>query len=212
MSDRPADGVELPAIDAPPDPQPSSGVLRTRVIPIIALALLAGFIGVLAFALFAPESARPETRRSVNGAIVFDEPRTAADFTLSTLDGAQEISLADYRGKTVVVNFWASWCEPCIDEMPLLVQASNELGDDVIFLGINTQDELSAAKEFTARLGITYPVLDEESNPDLRVAVEYGVVGVPETYVIGPDGNLVALYRGPFSNIQDIRDMVALAQ
>jgi len=212
MSDRPADGVELPIDDAQPHVKPRSGVLRTRVIPIVALALLAAFIGVLAFALFAPESARPETRRSVNGAIVFNEPRTAAPFTLSTLDGALEISLDDYLGKTVVVNFWASWCEPCIDEMPLLVQASNELGDDVVFLGINTQDELSAAMEFTARLGISYPVLDENSNPDLKVAVEYGVVGVPETYVIGPEGNLVALYRGPFSNMQDIRDIVALAQ
>jgi cytochrome c biogenesis protein CcmG/thiol:disulfide interchange protein DsbE len=167
---------------------------------------------VLAYALFAPESARPETRGNVNGAIVFNDDRRAFDFTLTALDGSQQISLADFRGKVVVLNFWASWCDPCIEEMPMLVQASQEYGDDVVFLGINVWDTEEDATAFVERLGITYPVLDFESSENGEVDVEYGVVGVPETYIVGPDGALVALYRGPFQSIQDLREIVALAQ
>lgn len=210
MSERPVDGVELPRAEhAPPS---RASVLRTRVIPILALTMLAALIGVLAYALFAPESARPETRGNVNGAIVFNDSRQAFDFTLTTLDGSEEVSLADYRGQVVVVNFWASWCEPCIEEMPMLVQASNEYAGEVVFLGVNVWDTEDEAKQFVERLGITYPVLDFETSQDGEVDVEYGVVGVPETYVVAPDGELVALFRGPFQSIQDLRDIVALAQ
>jgi thiol-disulfide isomerase/thioredoxin len=212
MSEGHVDGVEL----VPPGPDrphtSPSNMLRTRVIPLIVLALLVSLIGVLAYALFAPESARPETRGNVNGAIVFNDARQAFDFTLTTLDGSEQVSLEDFRGKVVVLNFWASWCDPCIEEMPMLVQASREYGDEVVFLGINVWDTEEDAIAFSERLGITYPVLDFESSEDGEVDVEYGVVGVPETYIVGPNGALVALYRGPFQNIQDLREIVALAQ
>lgn len=212
MSERHVDGVELPSAEPDrPHASPSS-TLRTRIIPVFALVLVASLIGVLAYALFAPESARPETRGSVNGAIVFNDQRQAFDFTLSTLDGNEQVSLEDFRGKVVVLNFWASWCDPCIEEMPMLVQASQEYGDEVVFLGINVWDTEEDATAFADRLGITYPVLDFETSEDGEVDVEYGVVGVPETYIVGPDGALVALFRGPFQSIQDLREIVALAQ
>jgi peroxiredoxin len=88
----------------------------------------------------------------------------ARDFTLPTLDGEQ-VSLSDYRGSVVLVNFWTSWCPPCKDEMPALQQAYDRYGEDgLVVLAINVThlDERPAAEAFAAELELTFPILLDE--------------------------------------------------
>jgi cytochrome c biogenesis protein CcmG/thiol:disulfide interchange protein DsbE len=109
----------------------------------------------------------------------------APDFTVKTFDG-KTIHLADLKGKGVVVNFWASWCDPCREEAKLLEQAwQREQGKDIVFIGLDYLDQEHSAQAYLNEFGITYP-----SGPDIQSAAarEYGITGVPETFFIGPDG------------------------
>lgn len=105
-------------------------------------------------------------------------------------------NLSDLRGEIVLVNFWASWCPPCEAEIPVLVRAERRYGHHgLAVLGVNTKDTLgnarSAAREWQAD---RYPNVHDE---DGRIAVDWGVVGLPETFVIGRDGTIVERHRGP---------------
>ncbi len=117
--------------------------------------------------------------------------RPAPALSGPTLDDGS-FDLADYRGQVVVVNFWASWCVACRQEHPQLVSAALALEQyGVQFVGVDTQDTVEAANAFMAEMGDdgTYPsVLD----PDGRKAVEWGLFGVPETFVIDPSGRIRA--------------------
>lgn len=191
---------------------PETSFVRTRVIPIIAGTLVVGLLALLAYALFAPEDLRVDAGRTVTdfGAVVYDDPRPAPEFALATFAG-DEFSLADHRGQVVILNFWASWCEPCIAEMPMLNRVADEFaGQDVVVVGVNVWDNRDAALGFVDDLNITYQVVEDD--PSTSIAVEYGLTGVPETFVINPDGEIVTFFRGEFSNAQQIRDMIAMAR
>lgn len=121
--------------------------------------------------------------------------KPAPAFTLPNLDGSGTISLEQYKGKVVVLNFWASWCVPCKEENPALAAFWDRYrGTDVILLGINFQDSTDAAREYTARLGNTWPTAVDDSG---QVALNYGVFGPPETYFIGADGVIAGRHIGP---------------
>jgi cytochrome c biogenesis protein CcmG/thiol:disulfide interchange protein DsbE len=113
----------------------------------------------------------------------------APDFTLASLDG-EPIRLADLRGRPVIVNFWASWCGPCVEEFPLLRDAAaRHEADGLAVVGIVYRDRSGAARDFMERHGGTWPAA---MDPGERVATAYGVVGPPETYFIARDGTIVA--------------------
>jgi thiol-disulfide isomerase/thioredoxin len=116
-------------------------------------------------------------------------------FTLTTREG-RPFRLADARGKLVVLNFWASWCGPCRDEMPLFEATSRQLGDEVLFVGVNAtaSDNRADAEEFAARLGVTFPIVFDESGD---TAATYGVQGLPATFFIDREGVLRAKALGP---------------
>jgi len=119
---------------------------------------------------------------------------TAPAFTFVTFDG-QTISSADLLGKGVVLNYWASWCDPCRDEAALLEETwKREKGNDIVFVGLDYLDQEPAAKAYLAEFGITYP-----SGPDLQSAAarRYGIKGVPETFFIDPQGKIVDIVIGP---------------
>jgi len=125
------------------------------------------------------------------------QARTASDFAL-TLDTGEVVRLSDYRGKPVVINFWASWCTPCREEAPLLEQTYRKYRErGVIFLGINLWDTPQDAAQFRKSYGQTYP-----SGPDARgkIAIEYGVAGIPETFFITRDGKIIAKFVGPLTS------------
>jgi len=120
----------------------------------------------------------------------------APDFALADLDG-NPIRLADLRGRPVIVNFWASWCGPCVEEFPLLSDAATRHADDgLVVVGIVWQDRSEAARDFMARNGATWAAA---MDPGERVATDYGILGPPETYFIGRDGTIVARQIGQIS-------------
>lgn len=183
---------------------------RTVVVPVVALVMVGALLGVLAYALFAPEGARLADRGRVNasGALVLEDGKPARDFEITTFDGDQ-FRLSDQRGKIVLLNFWASWCNPCRDEMPLLTTARGALADDVVMVGVNVMDVDDDAREFLQTYRVNYPTGPDS---DDRIGIDYGVSGVPETFVVDAEGNLVAHLPGPVTSLQQLQDMVAEAR
>jgi cytochrome c biogenesis protein CcmG/thiol:disulfide interchange protein DsbE len=120
--------------------------------------------------------------------------RTAPAFALTTLDGAP-VSPASYRGKVIVVNFWASWCHPaCYDEAPVLERnwrAYRERG--VVVVGVAIQDTREASTKFVRDLGLTFP---NAPDPTGKVSVDYGVYGVPETFFVDRQGRIRVKHVG----------------
>lgn len=122
--------------------------------------------------------------------------RMAPDFTVADLDG-NPLRLADLQGRPVIVNFWASWCGPCVEEFPLLREAAATHAEDgLAVVGIVFRDRSEAARDFMARNGATWPAA---MDPGERVATDYGILGAPETYFIGRDGTIVARQIGQIS-------------
>ena len=121
----------------------------------------------------------------------------APPFVFTTFEG-EEISLADLRGKGVVLNFWASWCDPCRAEAALLEATwQKEKDNGIVFIGLDYLDQEPAAKAYLAEYDVTYP-----NGPDLQsqAARRYGIKGVPETFFIDPEGKIAHMVIGPIVN------------
>jgi thiol-disulfide isomerase/thioredoxin len=123
------------------------------------------------------------------------EPYIAPDFTLAALDGAT-YTLSELRGRWVVVNFWATWCLPCIEEMPALQQIADEYRESLVVLGINMREDVLDIAPFIDAYAIRYPIL---LNPDDATLIAYNVVNLPQTLIVAPDGELVYRSFGPLT-------------
>ena len=120
--------------------------------------------------------------------------KPAPEFVLHDFEGGA-VSLASLRGKPVVVNFWASWCQPCVAEHPLLVAAAERYRGEVAFIGVvPSEDNAEAVARFTGRFGRWGPVYHDT---DGRVSIAYGVFKLPETYFLSSDGTIVSKVAGP---------------
>ncbi|MEX1173210.1 MAG: redoxin domain-containing protein [Chloroflexota bacterium] len=122
--------------------------------------------------------------------------RPAPDFRLEDLDG-RPTTLSDLLGRPVVVNFWASWCIPCRDEAPLLADAQRRYAASGLrVLGVVFQDDAGSARAFMERFALRYPGL---LDPGGRTAIDYGVLGIPMTFMIGRDGTIRRVFLGPMA-------------
>jgi cytochrome c biogenesis protein CcmG/thiol:disulfide interchange protein DsbE len=122
------------------------------------------------------------------------EGRAASTFIAPTLDG-DTLALADLAGKVVVLNFYASWCVACIDEHAVFTEAERYYaGQDFQMVGVIYQDSPENARRWMDRMGGFWPSLID---PNSRIAIDYGVYGVPETYFIGKDGRIAHKQIGP---------------
>jgi peroxiredoxin len=121
--------------------------------------------------------------------------KKAPDFELPDYTG-KTVRLADYKGKVVFVNFWATWCGPCKYEIPMFVDLQQKYGaQGLAFLGISVDDEASALKPFVDQYKMNYPVLVGLGREQVQEA--YGpMLGIPVTVVIGRDGNMCTRYFG----------------
>ena len=132
----------------------------------------------------------------------------APDFTLSDMRG-NEVSLSDFKGNIVIINFWATWCGPCRLEIPDLIDLQEKYNGDLVVLGVSLDyDGPSVVPQFAEKLGISYPVLYGNG----QVAHRYGgVTGIPTTFVIDRDMNVYRRYIGyrPQTVFEkDIQDLI----
>jgi len=127
------------------------------------------------------------------GSIAVTKQEPAPDFTLKSLEGSN-LRLEEYRGQVVLINFWASWCGPCRQEMPILDQLHQRYEDTgFAVLGVNVEGEVSPAKKIVDESKVTFPVLIDEGQ---KVSELYGLEAMPSTYVVDRDGNVRYVHRG----------------
>lgn len=157
----------------------------------LAFVILIAFLGLIGIGL----------RRAQSGPIVIGQE--VPPFTLTSFDG-QVYDTSQLQGKVIVVNFWASWCTPCEQEAEELEEAWQyyKPGGEVVFLGVDYVDTEPEALGFLSSFGITYP-----NGPDLRTRISqmFRISGVPETYIIGRDGKLAYVKKGPFLSLAEIK-------
>ncbi|HUP50188.1 MAG TPA: redoxin domain-containing protein [Thermoanaerobaculia bacterium] len=122
--------------------------------------------------------------------------RTAPSFALREAGTGDTIALEQFRGKPVVLNFWATWCAPCYEEHPILVANARRLGSQAQFVGVVFQDTEEKILKFLRDRGSAYPTVVDDAG---KTAIAYGVGGVPETFFLDADGTIVAKHDGPVS-------------
>lgn len=160
-----------------------------------AIRLAAGLAVVVAVGIGAVLGARLGTDPTLVDSPLIGRPAPA--LTLPELEGPGAVSLADLRGQVVVVNFWASWCVACRDEHAALVAAAAQYeGDGVTFVGVDYQDTRDAAVGFLDELGRGGPNYRYVTDVGSRASLEFGLFGVPETFVLDREGTIVAKITG----------------
>jgi cytochrome c biogenesis protein CcmG/thiol:disulfide interchange protein DsbE len=156
---------------------PPAAIVRWLAVGIV---LAAGFLLILQ-----SEETTPQITRGA----------TAPDFELPRLSDGAQVRLADLRGTVVLVNFWATWCKPCEDEMPSMERLYRELHPSGFeMLAVSVDEETALVREFAARLGISFPVL---LDPSQDVSKRFQTMGFPESLLLDRDGVVVERYVGP---------------
>ncbi|MBM7623959.1 TlpA family protein disulfide reductase [Sporohalobacter salinus] len=153
----------------------------------IFLSLL--LVGVLAFV------GCTQTRMGQETSDVPIKPKVnfrAPDFTLTDLNG-NKVKLSDFRGQVVFLNFWASWCPPCKEEMPYIQEIYDERGNNVKVLAINVRESPSKVKQFIKKKDYEFTVLTDENG---KVSSNYLIRGIPKTLIINENGIIKAQNTG----------------
>lgn len=182
--------------------------MRRLAVPGLVAVLAVALVGLLIFGVL-----QTTDESSIDQAVADGKRPQAHDVRLARLDGSGTGSLADFRGKVVVVNFFASWCPPCVEEAPVLERAQRLLaptGGTV--LGVAVDDARGDTQKFVDDNGLSFPVLRDVER---AFSNGYGVKGLPETFVIDQDGRIVALQRNQITHRwveQNLAPLLARAQ
>src|SRR6266496_5889427 len=192
VEEQPSEGVSSGEILTEQFPAGSKKRKRKRriIVFIAAILLNAGLLALLGSELLTPaqNQSHSGSAQSSSSPLI---GHSAPDFTLAALSArpAPAIHLASLKGKPVMLNFWASWCDPCKQEAPLLETTWLRVqGQGIVFLGIDFQDTASDGLSFLRTDGITYPNVVDLSG---STAINYGVTGVPETIFIDRHGVVI---------------------
>jgi cytochrome c biogenesis protein CcmG/thiol:disulfide interchange protein DsbE len=166
--------------------------MRRYVVPGVVGLICAALLALLVYGVTQQGDGDP-----LASALAKGRQPVAAVRTLPLVDGQGTNSLANYRGRVVVVNFFASWCQPCADEAPLIDRTQRMLAaHGGTFLGVSWNDTASDSEQFLRDHRLDYPAIRDVTG---SYAKAYGVKGMPESFVINQQGRLVALSRGVMS-------------
>jgi thiol-disulfide isomerase/thioredoxin len=129
-------------------------------------------------------------------------------FTLKDMHGA-DVKLASFKGKVILLNFWATWCGPCKAEIPSLIELQDKYGDDLVVLGLSVDDTVDKMKPYAAQYKINYPLLVGNGREDVQEA--FGpLFGIPVSVIIGRDGKIAKKHSGIATKAQFEREIKAL--
>jgi cytochrome c biogenesis protein CcmG/thiol:disulfide interchange protein DsbE len=164
---------------------------------ILVGVLVVGLVAGVLVAVLDNESesdGRAQRRGAVSVAGVAEVGSLAPDFVLPALDGGGEVRLAEFRGQPAIVNFWASWCNPCREEFPLLKKALRDhRGKGLAVIGVTYQDIPDDSRDFVEKMAATWPQGIDDGG---AVAEAFGVRAIPQTFFVAPDGTIVARVFG----------------
>ena len=180
--------------DGPATPVHTIGFLNIRTG--LAVGGVIALLGFLTWGLI---------NKGESGLAIGDPVPTRA---LTTLPEGEQTSLADYKGQWVLLNVWASWCIPCRKESPALDEFEKKHGGQVTVLGVDTRDLSEDGEKFIKEFKIEYAQARDASG---YYADDLKTTGVPESFLVDPDGNLVAHYPGPFADLNGVEQFAAPA-
>jgi peroxiredoxin len=152
------------------------------------------WFGVLIGLLLVFSGCQPATETPVEANAATPTPRPPApDFALETLNG-ETLRLADYEGQVVLVNFWASWCPPCKEEMPALEAYYQAYKDEgLMVLGVNVKDSEESLEAFLEEYDVSFPVILDH---DAKVAGKYNITGLPTSFFVDREGQIIGSWPG----------------
>lgn len=203
------------------DKKKNKSWIQYGIVALVAITLYAtglhteviGFAqrGLLATGLLNPDVEKIAQARHKENKDVNKSDITKADFNLSLIDkDGNKKSLKDFKGKVIFMNMWATWCPPCIAEMPSIEELHNEMGDEVAFVMISLDQDFKKAKDFVERKDYNLPIYAPMSN----LPAMYQSSAIPTTYVIDAEGNLALTHKGmaDYSNAEFKKFLNSLKQ
>jgi cytochrome c biogenesis protein CcmG/thiol:disulfide interchange protein DsbE len=173
---------------------------RKNAIAIFGVVMLF-LVAIVAFA-FAP-------RGNPTDGILPNDPSgyPMPELSLERLDGTGELSLQDYVGQPLVINFWGAWCVTCKEEAAFLAAAEKKWREQgVVFIGVDSKDTKDAAQAFEKEYGFEYPSIVD---PEGSVGISWGITGYPETFFIGKDGRIASKFIGSFTDAETLDMFIA---